>query len=40
LDLQGHFSIASAGADLGYESAWPLQRALGDYADWLSTHDF
>jgi UDP-glucose 4-epimerase len=40
LDLQGHFSIASAAKDLGYESAWPLQRALGDYADWLSGHDF
>jgi nucleoside-diphosphate-sugar epimerase len=40
LDLQGHFSVASAAGELGYEPAWPLQRAIGDYADWLSTHDF
>ena len=39
LDLQGHFSVAAAAADLGYVPSWPLERAIPDYGEWLAKHD-
>jgi UDP-glucose 4-epimerase len=39
-DQMGLMDISAAARDLGYVPAWPVERGIPDYVDWLRSHEF